>query len=207
MLSAGPFNAAMRWRGEQIAHYQARPCTCYDPATNYDEQQGCGECEHGHVYVFQANIDALIHSVKKEHLHPDFGLLQVGDLLISSVETDFPIATWDKIVLLDRSLLEWDRLIKGSRDTITNITQIASVVQVCQGELDYTEGTDWQFVSPNTIDWIDGGDAPDDEGLYAALVRYHPTYWYVGASRTGGRPAVGGNMPVQGRLVLRREET
>lgn len=192
--------------GERIRWYQARPCTCYDPQTNYDQQQGCSACEHGQVYVDQGIIKAVVTDVKREMIHPDFGLLQVGDLILRTMPGTMIVQNWDKIVLLDRPTEVWDRLVKGSRDTFTNIANVVSVMAVCVGSTDYIEGTDWSFTAPNTITWLGGGTAPAGGSVYTAFVRFHPTFWYVGSQRSGNRPAEVGNMPVLGRLVNRREE-
>jgi hypothetical protein len=161
------------------------------------------------VYVEQSTglaLKAIVTEVKKEYMHPDFGLLQVGDLMLRTMPQTMLIGTWDKIVLLDRTFEQWDRLLKGTRDSLTNITQVSEITTVCAGAVTYAEGTDWNFTAPGTITWIGGGDAPANGAVYAARALYHPTFWYVGSARTGGRPAAVGNMPVMGRLVLKREE-
>lgn len=198
--------------GERIAWWRASPCSCYDPATNYDGQAGCDLCEHGYIYRQQKadeQLRGIVEQVRREHIHPDFGVVQVGDLLLMTMPDEVPVSTWDKIVLLDREYEDWDRLVKGSRDSITNPGDyVGKVREVSDSGKVYGEGEDWEFTSPDTITWLDGGSAPSAGVVYAVLFVRRPTFWYVGGERTGARPSRLSKKFLRqtGKLVKKREE-
>lgn len=192
--------------GERIEWWRAYPCSCYDPATNYDAQEECEACERGFVYRLQEELRGIVHRVRREMVHPDFGMVQVGDLLLTTMPSDMTIANWDRIVLLEREFEVWDRLVRGERDTITNAgSHIVEIVTVGDQEQVYEQGADWTFTPPNTITWL-GADAP--VGIYSVLYRRNPAFWFVGSERTGGRPTRLSDVRLAqtGKLVVRREE-
>ncbi len=194
--------------GEELEWWRADPCSCYDPATNYDAQEGCTACDHGYVYRRQRGDETLrgiVTEVRREYLHADFGMLQVGDILLQTIAPDFQPGLWDRIVLLARVEEQVTRCQVGVRDTLTNAGTVSEIVTVTDSTAEYAPGQDYDFdTETNAVEWIDGGSAPT--GVYAVRFRQHPRYLYVGAPISGGRPTLlaQGLSPVFGQLVRER---
>ncbi len=178
--------------GELFEWWRADPCSCYDPQSNYDAQQGCAICEGGFIYRQQqigTPLKGVVSDIKREIIHPEFGLLQVGDTLFEVMPDDAELGNWDKVVFLGRQEQAVDTLIYGTRDTITNSGRIATIIQVSDDTTVYVQGTDYTIAtSPAGVTWIAGAAHPTAGKVYAARYTRYPTYWVSTGSLSGARP-------------------
>ncbi len=116
MLNPEVWRQAIRLSGEQVKWLKAMPCDCYDPASNYDHQRGCGHCLMGYLYREQtlpAGVQALVQQVKRSFLHPELGWVQEGQLQVTTMPEEIALGPLDRLVLLQREMEARERLVRG----------------------------------------------------------------------------------------------
>jgi hypothetical protein len=205
MLNPEVFRQAIHAGGEQVRWLKAIPHTCYDPATNYDQQRGCEECSFGMVYeeeVLPSNVRALITNLKQKWMDAQMGLVKEGDLVCQTMPDEIWLSPLDRLVLVQREQIKWERLTKGV-DQLSEPYPV-SLAEVTDGT-HYAIGTDCQLDAATAkVEWIDGGDAPETGAVYAVQYRFNPVFWYIYGDQTPPRPATlvaGGVTPQKGFLV------
>ena len=208
MFNPAAFAINNKQLGEDIAWYRADPCSCYDPATNYDQQEGCTACESGYIYRRQfedQNLRAIVTEVRREYMHADFGFLQVGDIILQTIAEELRPGMWGRIELLDREEEQVARCDFGVRDTLTNAGTVTQIISITDSTTEYVPYRDFEVdLQTNTVEWLPGGETPTK--VYVVRFRQHPRYFYVGSDVSGARPTQlsSGLSPVIGKLVRER---
>jgi len=204
MLNPEGFRQHIRRAGERVRWFKAYPHTCYDPATNYDHQRGCEDCEFGMYYqehALRSAVRVLLTELKERFLHPEFGVVKMGDLVCQTMPDELRLGLLDKLVLQERSLLKRERLTKGV-DTFSE-PYPAELVSVTAGATVYRVGTDCRL-GPTAVTWMAGGNAPATNALYAVEFLYHPVFWCILGDEKPPRPlplCTGGLTPQRVYLV------
>lgn len=213
MLNPVAAQQQIRMQGERLRWFQALPCDCQDDSDpSYGDYRGCGQCEHGYIYREQAvggSVRALVTAQKREYLHPEVGMIRVGDLWLTSRVEELPISKFDKVVLIERAVPKKERVVRGTglSDALAEAYPV-EVVTVADGATEFVEGVDYLFdETEGAVVWIDGGAAPRGQ-TYAVDYRHAPVYWYVGAMMTEARPMPGARLkwPQRGLLTVKFPE-
>ncbi len=189
------FKLAIITMGEEFTWVKAMPCDCYDPRQNYDAQRGCDVCDHGQVYESQGTQKGIVEAVKRDMLHPDLGWIQMGELTLTTIQADVPFGKFDKVVLTQRAEFERETLSRGADDL--GHTYPVAVIEVRDSDTIYVQDTDYEFDDVNNqIDWLDGGDAPDN--VYSVEYTHQPEYWHIGRGLqpSAPQPAAGFGMVI-----------
>ena len=186
--------------GERVRWLQALPCDCRDPADpTYGDARACTRCEHGYVYreqVLPANVRVLLTRQRREFLHPEVGLVRVGDLTVTAMPDEIQISDFDKLVLIDRAAPKKELVTRGSgeRDALAEEYPLAVAV-VADGDTVFVEGTDYLFdEEAGEVVWLAGGSVPGGR-TYAVSYTFAPVYWYTGTMSAESRPMPGYSAP------------
>lgn len=205
MLNTAAYRQLMRSSGERVVWLKALPCDCYDPSTGYDQQRGCNTCSFGMVYREQpigANVRVLIGQLRQNYEHPEFGLIQVGQLTVQTMPDEIRLGNLDRLVLLERRELARERVRRG--DDLLDQDFPVQLEAVAGGETVYRVNTDCALDAANRkIIWQSGG--PAEGSVYAVEYFYRPVYWFVAGEETPPRPVPGmHNMTPQKGFLVRK---
>jgi len=183
MLSVAAFRQQIAMQGEQFEWLKASPCSCYDPAQNYDAQGSCEVCDHGWVYRSQGVRRGLVSALKRSMLHPDLGWVQSSELTLTTMPDEVLFGFMDKVVLLERTVLERVRLHRGS-DTLHH-SYVVIVREISDAAGVYKPGTDYTVnLATGRVTWITDGP----QNVYAVEYLRRPVYWHIGLDVRPPRP-------------------
>jgi hypothetical protein len=184
VLNTAPFKSLMRQFKMRFEWIKAMPCSCYDPRQNYDAQRSCDKCDHGYVYRDQGAFYGAVEPTTTTMQHPEWGIVQVGELTLVTMPDEVPFGPFDKVRLF-RGQRERVRVSRG--DNSLGHTHIITVDEIADDDTVYHEVTDYTVNrTTGIITWVTTGPT----NVYAADITYQPTYWYLGSGEppheTGG---------------------
>jgi len=181
MLNIPVLRAHIREKGSRLRWFKALPCSCYNPANNTFDR-ACTLCDFGRVYREQtlaSKVRVLIGSLTRHYEHPEFGLIEAGQLTVTAMPDEVWLGDLDKVVLLDHRLLMRERVIRGTGNTDTLAQPYpVSVRVVADDVMTYKAGTDYQFTG-GAIKWLAGGNAPSANDTYAVEYLYQGVFWFI----------------------------
>ncbi|MGD9497963.1 MAG: hypothetical protein AB7Y46_16790 [Armatimonadota bacterium] len=193
--------------GERIRWFEALPCDCRDPGDpDFGDHRSCDKCQYGYVYREQpltGDERAMVTQIRREILSADLGLLQVGDLVLTTMPDQIPVGNWDRIVLVQRTVPKKE-VVRFGEDTLGEEFPV-EVMAVTAGTTLYACDVDYRLDrATRRIVWQAGGSSPG-QGVYAVQYVYNPVFWYVGSALKTGRPIPGRKMlmPQSGKLSLK----
>jgi hypothetical protein len=196
--------------GERIGWQRAAVCACNDPVSGRRDRQCtlCGGAGYVYTQVAEAsNYRALVRQVdeRKEFWHA--GQLYLGDVTITTMPDELPIAENDLVTLVERRFEREEVIVHGDGNfDPLHWTPVAELISVRSVETKYVigpefdvEATDtgllWQYALPET-------------GTRLTVVYYWTPCYVILASMTTTRRLVGGTyLPqrVVGRLKGRAD--
>lgn len=210
-LNPEDFRFLIAVHGEEVDWYKAMPCTCYNPANNDYEADGSRACpygcEFGHQYLLQtipAGVKAFVAGVRREYIDPQLGLIQIGDANVITMPDEIPLAPPDKLVLKQRELMNRELLVKGGTESPVNRPVVRVTTVMAGAGTIYNEGVDWQLTD-DAIEWLDGGNSPDEGVNYSIEYVFRPTFWFLGIRNQAPRPSFVSDalLPMRGVLTLK----
>jgi len=196
--------------GERIGWQRAAVCACNDPVSGRRDRQCtlCGGVGYVYTQVTEAsNYRALVRQVdeRKEFWHA--GQLYLGDVTITTMPDELPIAENDLVTLTERRF-EREEVITRSDGTFDALhwTPIAELIAVRTVDREYTVGEGNEVVAADSgIQWL---TTPPAAGTRVTAVYYWTPCYVILASMTTTRRLVGGTyLPqrVVGRLKGRAD--
>lgn len=214
MLNVEVYRQQMRMMGEPIRWFKGFPCSCYQPLTNSFDPT-CTRCRDGVEYIEQtlaSTVRVLVANLKKRYEHPEFGLLEVGELTITTMPDEVLLAFKDRVVLMGRTAVAREAVTRladlpggiEQSDPVLEGYPVALLSVVFEGH-EYTIGTDCALVN-NRISWLADGDAPNAGEHYAVEYQYRPHFVYLAMDETPPRPVplMGSVLTPQRGFLLKR---
>ena len=201
MLNPEAYRQLIQVHGERFRWLKAVPSDQYNPATGLNQDRTDIHSDHGHIYLDQGIFRGLVAEQKRDMLHPDFGWVLAGSLWLTVMADEVRFGTFDKVVLLDRTLLARERCVKGT-DALGRLYPVA-VVSIADSSGTYVQGVDYELdAAERKIRWLTGGNAPADGATYAVEYTYNPVFWLVVEQTRVPRPFFGTSVPGPQRCLL-----
>jgi hypothetical protein len=189
MLNVEAYRTQMRMMGEPVRCLKGFPCSCYNARTNSFDPD-CTRCLQGVEFVEQdvAAYKVLIANLKKRYEHPEYGLLEVGELTICNMANELLLAFKDRIVLTGRRAVAREAVTRAASGPDTLIQDFpVSLMAVYFEGTSYTVGEDCTIEAGKVV-WLPDGQAPAAGSIYAVEYHYSPVYWYLAQDETPPRP-------------------
>lgn len=145
-------------RGEPVQWYRGAACPCADPlaGTNDRSCELCGGS--GTIWTLQDTGDyrALVRQVEERKLYERYGQIVTGDITITTMPDEIPIAEGDKVGLPDRAFRHEEVLLASGADTdALKWIPAASLVSVRDAEQEYEVGVDVALTSGGgSLNWL-----------------------------------------------------
>lgn len=204
-IHAEKFEVLIQRRGREVKWEEAILCSCWN-LTSGQPDYNCKACKgKGHTYNTPVLGIVLFTSVTANADFQDMaGMFQIGDAVMTvpkrmwlRTATGWDMRTfenvplynvgmYDLITLTDDEYKTSEVLIKGEpmygrpadtliNDTVTAIQVVRKSDPVTGAITDYVPGVDYTNTA-DTINWLAGGNAPDDGEQYSVIYRHHPVF-------------------------------
>ncbi|MFA7086292.1 MAG: hypothetical protein WC145_06460 [Aliarcobacter sp.] len=201
MISIEAYRELIRRMGEQFRWLRAMPSDAYDPRLGLDGDREDIHSDHGHIYVDEGLRRGLLAQQKRDALHPELGWIHVGQLWLTVMPDEVRLAPWDKVVLVERTQIEMERIARGT-DQLGQRYPVR-ILSVADSAAEYTEDVHWRLdLATRKIIWLT--DGPEPGSIYGVRYEYRPVYWFLGGDYRSPRPVPGteGYTPVRGLLSI-----
>jgi len=151
--------------------------------------------------LLPARVKVLAREQKDEFEHPDFGLVHVGDLILTTLPDEITVGFQDIFVFPLRTDIAREAVTRGAGADALVQSYPVRLVAVSDATRAYTLGTtgDCYLDANNEIAWTVAGEHPAEDAVYTAEYTYNQVYWYMSGKERAPRPIpfLGGTTPQQ----------
>jgi hypothetical protein len=202
MLNRTAYVQLLATMGEAVRWFKALPT--YDAAHIADSTATVGK-----RWVEQAvplRTKVLAREQKDEYEHPDFGLIHVGDLIVTMLDDQIAVVFQDIFVFPGRTEVTREAVTRGTGTTDALLQEYpVRLVAVSDAARTYRNGPDYTLDTAQEVAWTVGGTAPTAGDVYTVEYTYNPVYWYMSGKERAARPIpmASGNTPQQVVLTKR----
>ena len=201
MINPEAYRELIHRMGEDFRWLRAMPSDAYDPRSGLEGDREDVHSDHGHLYTDNGLRRGLLAQQKRDALHPELGWIHIGQLWLTVMPDEVRLAPWDKIVLVERTQIEVERLQRGT-DQLGQLYPV-TVLSVADSAAEYTQDVHWRFdAATRKIVWL--SDGPTAGAIYAVRYEHRPVYWFLGGDYRSPRPVPGTDVytPVRGLLSI-----
>jgi len=194
------FRAQIHAMGESIGWLRGMKCPCGDPVTG-TRDRNCPLCGGvGTAYEAQdiAAYKAMVQNVTQQMAMANYGTMQVGDIVITTMPDEIPLREMDMIIIPSRSMTQEETFRHGASDRLRWVP-VQSVAEMRTLTTVFVETRDFSVdLVTGAITWVH----PPDVGTVVS-VRYESTPTYIAlASSLLIRRSVGG-VKMSQRITVR----
>jgi hypothetical protein len=189
MICLQAYREQMRTMGEVVRWFKALPA--YD-ATHIASTSATA----GKRYVEQslaATVRVLAREQQQEYMHPDFGLLRIGDMILTCLADELQIGFEDEIVLpgrTDEAREAVTRAASGNDALLERFT--VALLSVSDAARTYVIGTASVgdcYLSSGAVAWRTGAaHKPNTGAVYTVQYSFNPVYWHTSGKARAPRP-------------------
>lgn len=211
-LNAEEFRALARNLGEPYRWFKAFRANNYDPSDNTYQRNAVPDARKGRIYVEQTlptGARCLISRTRVEMEDEKFGLIPIGETVISVLPDESFLARFDEIILPVRKQVSravMTRAHSGDVDSLPESNPV-SITDARQNDTEYANGEDYELQG-SSIRWLTM-NRPEPDSKYSIEFEYNPVYTFLGegAGERMARPDVNGVlMPMRGVITLKAME-
>ena len=213
MLNPVAYQSLFRAQGYRVRVWRALPHECVNVGDGYDEHRTCTDprCELGFIYLEEplaADVRVALDTVREAIIHPQFGALTVGDVMLTAMPDQLYLRSMDKLLLADWKQGLVEQVTKGADELLR--PWAVGVQQVRTTTTIYGQGVSWSLdvdedTGASCILWADGTPQPGEGEYYVVSYLYAPLYWVDPASDQTGRPTAGSSLALPRAVKLSKE--
>ncbi len=201
-LRAESFEDMIMRRGMPVLWQRSQKCPCWNDDSGQPDYD-CEACD-GEGYLYEDPIETSYILIMGLILSKEFtpiGEYRMGDCIATIPARKkmkvnglwkflpneiYDIGEWDKIILSESEFRSHETLIKGKslferdadtlrKEEITKVINILSINKDTGEVTNYNQGTDYEL-DGRKIDWLAGGNSPDEDQKYSILYYHKPVY-------------------------------
>lgn len=189
MLNVQAFREQLRTMGETVRWFKALPS--YD-ATHIASTAATV----GKRYVEQslaATVRVLAREQKQEYMHPDFGLLHIGDLIVTCLADELLIGFEDEVVFPGRTDETREAVTRAASGNDALLERFAvALLSVSDATRTYVVGTASTgdcYLTGGAVAWrTAAAHKPSAGAVYTVQYSFNPVYWYTSGKVRAPRP-------------------
>lgn len=143
--------------------------------------------------ILDSTVKVLAREQKDEFNHPDFGLLHVGDLVVTCLADEIRIGFEDELVFPGRTEIAREAATRAATGNDTLLNRFpAALLSVSDATRSYVVGTASKgdcYLSGTAVVWRTGAaHKPSSGGVYTVEYSYNLVYWYTSGNERAPRP-------------------
>jgi hypothetical protein len=190
MLNIEAYRIHMRQLGETVRWFKCLPSYDAGFITSSTATAGFRWAEA----TVSAAVRVLVREQREEFQHPEFGLIHVGDMIMTTMADEIRVAFQDQFVFPQRLATEREAVTRAASgdDSLVHPYPV-SLLAVSDANRSYVVGTaaagDCYLTVGGAVAWrVGAAHKPTAGNVYTVEYSYNPLYWYMSGKERAPRP-------------------